>query len=87
MSTPEIERENFVNEIGNLFADDFNARAKELIAEIVDKIIKKTREDMIDDIVFIEPIDDGDDDLPTINSINAINVYKQFLLRQLRNKV
>jgi hypothetical protein len=76
-------KEDFVNEIGNLFVDDFNDRAKELISEIVDRIIKKTREDIIDDIVFIEPIDDADD-LPAINIINAINVYKQFLLRQLR---
>lgn len=80
-------KEEFVNELGNLFADDFNEKARELISEIVDKIIKNTREEMIDDIVFIEAIDDSSDDLPTINAIDSVNVYKQFLLKQLRKKI
>ena len=73
-----------VQEIEGMFPDEFGERARELVTDLVEKIIIQTQELLIDDIVHIEAIDDGSTDIMYIERVHAINGYKQFLLKQLR---
>ena len=73
-----------VQEIEGMFPDEFGERARELVSVCVGKVINQTRELLIDDIVNIEVIDEGDGDIMYIERVHAINGYKQFLLKQLR---